>query len=329
MRTLRRPMFRTGGSAGTGITSGLAPRQGYQGTNDASDQRVKTTQERLMEAVGPSTTNINDFLINFGLDIASRSPSGNIFQTAAASAKEPYQKFAAANAASADLRRKVALEAETLDIGQENAMVMQKLENQGRIDVAEIANDPDRTATGLKIKTLQELFPDGGSEYERRLKDVIAGTSLSKDIGNIVASLISSGQDPEDAAKMAIKIILTIQEGLNVDMSNIRESDASGGRAGYQMGNTVTGAMPMQASAPQGMATEGMDTEGKSASIQMPYQEFRASMPPEVDDEIVQLIYYNQDAFADFAQISTQADVYDFNNRYGVSLVLPMNTKTT
>ena len=30
MRTLNRPMFRTGGSAGTGITSGLAPRQGYQ-----------------------------------------------------------------------------------------------------------------------------------------------------------------------------------------------------------------------------------------------------------------------------------------------------------
>ena len=29
MRTLNRPMFRTGGSTGTGITSGLAPRQGY------------------------------------------------------------------------------------------------------------------------------------------------------------------------------------------------------------------------------------------------------------------------------------------------------------
>ena len=40
MRTLRRPMFRIGGSAGSGITSGLAPRQGYQGTDDASDQNV-------------------------------------------------------------------------------------------------------------------------------------------------------------------------------------------------------------------------------------------------------------------------------------------------
>ena len=204
---------------------------------------------------------------------------------------------------------------EKIDIGQENATAIQKLQNQGKIDVAEIANDPDRTATGLKIKTLQGLFPEGGPEYERRLKDVIAGTSLSKDIGSIVASLISQGQDPNDAAKIAIKIILSIQAGLNVDMS---ETKASGGRAGYQMGNAVTGAMPVQASA----------TEGQP-SVQMPYQEFRAAIPAEVGDEIVQLIYYNQDAFADFAQITTQADIYAFNNKYGVSLVLPMDTKTT
>ena len=38
-RTLRRPMFRTGGTA-EGITSGLAPRQGYANDN-AYDQLVK------------------------------------------------------------------------------------------------------------------------------------------------------------------------------------------------------------------------------------------------------------------------------------------------
>ena len=45
-RTLRRPMFRMGGSTGEGITSGLqAPRQQYQGTGDASDQNVKKFNE--------------------------------------------------------------------------------------------------------------------------------------------------------------------------------------------------------------------------------------------------------------------------------------------
>ena len=42
MRTLNRPMFRTGGSAGTGITSGLAPRQGYQ----TARQKVMSPAEK-------------------------------------------------------------------------------------------------------------------------------------------------------------------------------------------------------------------------------------------------------------------------------------------
>ena len=40
-KIMTRPMFRKGGSAGGGITSGLAPRQGYQGTGNAADQSVQ------------------------------------------------------------------------------------------------------------------------------------------------------------------------------------------------------------------------------------------------------------------------------------------------
>ncbi len=67
--------------------------------------------------------------------------------------------------------------------------------------------------------------------------------------------------------------------------------------------------------------------ENIQPSVNMTYHEFRAKMPPQVDDEIVQLIYYNQDAFADFAQIKTQDEVYAFNNKWGVSLVLPFDTE--
>jgi len=293
-------MFRIGGPANEGITSGLAPRQGY----------ALSTSERLRKAAGQQPdTSLSQFMIDWGLNMASATPSGSIFSTAAQEAKAPYQGYKAAKAARAGFERDIGLEAAKIDIGQENAMIIQELQNQGKIDVAEIANNPANTATGLKIKELQGLFPDGGSEYERRLKDVIAGTSTEDDLAKIAAALITSGQDPEEAAKMAIKIYLSIQAGIGM---------RQGGRAGYQLGNSVMGAMPMQASA----------TEGQP-SVQMPYQEFRAAIPAEVSDEIVQLIYYNQDAFADFAQISTQADVYAFNNKYGVSLVLPMDTKTT
>ena len=92
-RTLRRPMFRMGGSA-EGLTSGLAPRQGYK---DANLVEQLQTKKNIIDTLAPRTprtdTSMRDFLINFGLDIASRSPSGNIFSTAAISAKDPFAKF--------------------------------------------------------------------------------------------------------------------------------------------------------------------------------------------------------------------------------------------
>ena len=113
------------------------------------------------------------------------------------------------------------------------------------------------------------------------------------------------------------------------------------GRVGYQLGATNQGVQPMgnaqvQASlnvdetiqTPQGTMQEDVSVQEKiQPSVNMTYQEFRAKMPPQVDDEIVQLVYYNQDAFADFAQIKTQDEVYAFNNKWGVSLVLPFDTE--
>jgi len=92
-RVLRRPMFRTGGSA-EGLTSGLqAPRQKY----DLGKDVQKITQQRdLINTLAPrKDTGLRDFLINFGLDIASRPPQGSIFSTAAAAAKGPFEQYQA------------------------------------------------------------------------------------------------------------------------------------------------------------------------------------------------------------------------------------------
>ena len=87
-------MFRTGGSA-EGLTSGLAPRQGYKDPAGLVEQIQQ--KKNIINQLAPRTprkdTSMRDFLINFGLDIASRPPSGSIFSTAAASAKEPFGKF--------------------------------------------------------------------------------------------------------------------------------------------------------------------------------------------------------------------------------------------
>ena len=80
-------MFRIGGSAGTGITSGLdQPRKQYQ---EGSPNPYN------MGAFSPGS--LPGFLTSFGLDLLSRSPQGNIFQTAATAAKGPFETFQMAN----------------------------------------------------------------------------------------------------------------------------------------------------------------------------------------------------------------------------------------
>jgi len=91
-RTLRRPMFRMGGAA-EGITSGLS-RQGYDTGNIV--EKIQT-QKSIIDALAPrqprTDRSMSNFLIDFGLDIASRPPSGSIFSTAASAAKEPFSRF--------------------------------------------------------------------------------------------------------------------------------------------------------------------------------------------------------------------------------------------
>ena len=95
MRTLNRPMFRLGGPANEGITSGLAPRQGYANSTGIVEQIQQ--KKSIIDALAPRTprrdSSLSQFMIDFGLDIASRPAEGSIFSTAAASAKEPFQRF--------------------------------------------------------------------------------------------------------------------------------------------------------------------------------------------------------------------------------------------
>ena len=117
-RTLKRPMFRMGGSTGTGITSGL-DRQNYkigggagmardnirlsdlpfmktQNTPTVDDKSVPKTSFLNPEGVGLGMGTLPGFLTQFGLNLVSATPRGNIFATAAESAKEPFSRFQAA-----------------------------------------------------------------------------------------------------------------------------------------------------------------------------------------------------------------------------------------
>ena len=116
MRTLNRPMFRLGGPANEGITSGLE-RSGY------ANSGVAKRKEMLMEGMGQQPDrSLSQFMIDFGLDIASRPAEGSIFSTAAASAKEPFQSYKASKAARGAYDQQVGLSAAESAIAHRDRM---------------------------------------------------------------------------------------------------------------------------------------------------------------------------------------------------------------
>jgi hypothetical protein len=343
-----RPRYYGGGTIGGGTIMGnmMGNRTGFQSPNikdvvetssyfDKERGEISAGEQEIVKT--PEGQNMYDVISSFGAYANMKNPDGS-YKTTGEAGFEQAESIAKIRKDRKDLQDAAKLkeledkrasinkqeqqvfDLDKLDIEQKNKVAIQELQNSGAIDIAKIQFDPARTATGLKIKELKALYPNGGQEYETRLKDILAGTSTQKDIASITAALIAGGGDPATAAADAIRIFLQIQEALGVKMKD-------GGRAGYQMGTPSTGAMPVATDTV--METETVTEEPQKASVPIPYSEFRAKIPAEVTDEIVQLIYYNENAFADFAQITTQADVYAFNNKYGVSLVLPMQTEMT
>ena len=85
-------MFRIGGSAGTGITSGLdQPQKMANGGRTGYQQGSMPT----FQASG-----LPGFLTQFGLNLLATPPAGNIFQTAGIAAREPFNQLQTSQARS-------------------------------------------------------------------------------------------------------------------------------------------------------------------------------------------------------------------------------------
>ena len=104
-------MFRLGGSAeNEGIMNGMRKRyeqgtkpEDIDSTYQEGDFNVNPTNQRTTERpsfrdILVQSPNLSPFLTEFGLNLLSQSPTGNIFQTAATAAKEPFQRLQAKRA---------------------------------------------------------------------------------------------------------------------------------------------------------------------------------------------------------------------------------------
>jgi hypothetical protein len=172
-RVLKRPMFRIGGSAGTGITSGLdQPRKQYaQGSEDkfmelvaelreqgfTQQEAIEEARRRLDMAKGGRVGYANGtqmpnfqmgglpgFLTGFGLNLLATPPRGNIFQTAATAAQDPFNRLQASQAAAMKtasdraFAEKLAKEEREFEEGQLDkrlAVEREKIDKMGGTDI--------------------------------------------------------------------------------------------------------------------------------------------------------------------------------------------------
>ena len=226
-RVMHRPMFRKGGSANEGITSGLAPRQGYSGMAGSNwVKQVLPTEEEIttlqkMYGKRPRSTNLNDFLINFGLNLASQTPGANIFQTAAAAAKEPFQIMQAKKAQDEQLQseREFQIKLKSLDRSDAEEVAKLMSETEG--------NEFFGNYEGALNKVLDARMKDASPFLKERNPIRAAKDQLIDD--NIPATIA------EFAAPYQAKIVQIIEDNPDVPF-DISQPYAYKGRSKYADG---------------------------------------------------------------------------------------------
>lgn len=336
-----RPRYYGGGTIGGGTIMGnmMGNRTGFEDPELKSipEQRKDLSIQEQEIVKTPKGSNMYDVISSFGTYANMRNPDGSYKTTGEAGFEqaEAISKIRkdrkdlqdAAKLKEIEDKRKV-LETEDKFIKDKELVTLEKtLDKDLKLAVEQAkGNNLDVIR---RISILDERLATGKitqAQYDDMTNALLSKSdTMLEQVNNIAQAMIEAGIVSTEAE--ALSKALALVTGSKNILYKKRENNAEGGRVGYQMGTSSTGAMPVQTAE----VTETVEevTEPNEPSVPLPYSEFRAKIPAEVSDEIVQLIYYNQNAFADFAQITTQADVYAFNNKYGVSLVLPMQTEMT
>ena len=356
-RILRRPMFRNGGKA-EGITSGLdTPKRGLVDGPGKYSQDYADLYKKAQEVTGQiypeQPTNINPFLMNFGLDLMSRSPQGGLLATAASAAKQPTQQLfkdietnkqrrrdtelslfstmAEADAAGASVRsikgQNVDRVLNSVEDLRNNYNTYTKTPTENGFDQlqGQIA-DMEKIAKGL-INFQVDMTPFQGQEGTDRLSDIkteltIKGTpqdQIRQKAEEQFQFEILAYKYQQLTGQTLVQQMIAAEEASAEEEEEVEER-AMGGRIGYANAGPV---MPQQPMMQQSTMAQAPGTMEQGDSEALSYDELRERLPSEITDEIVKLIAESPEALEDFAVIQTQQDVNNFNSKYGVQLTLP------
>ena len=356
-RVLRRPMFRIGGSAGEGITSGL-DRKGYKEGTDEYDRALKTT-ERFMtdidrfrgDAGAFAPGGKNAFLTQFGLNLLSTPPTGSGFggllRTAAVAAKEPFQTLQAAKLAERERQADTAEDIFGTALASEYDLTAKKLKSSDERKTPEVEAEIIRTAQNniFDARAILEK-PDATADEKKAAQQKIKVNQnvLEKEIGVPAeyAAIISS-EELFDSYKSGYiekenqRRVNDYKEknpnataediAANVTLIDVNSPEAADFtilelRKKYYFASG--GRVGYKLGTPKPMMEEVAEQKRDTGEVQeLSYTELRARLPQEISNDIVQLLANSKQALLDFANIQTPEDIASFNQQYDVNLTLP------
>tara|TARA_Y100001937_G_scaffold31131_1_gene44659 strand:- start:25 stop:960 length:936 start_codon:yes stop_codon:yes gene_type:complete len=253
-RILNRPMFRMGGSSGTGITSGL------------DQQPRKPLQQGSMPNF--QFGGVPGFLTSFGLNLLATPPRGNIFQTSAVAARDPFnrlQEFQTRRAltqAERDFEEKKLSDQREFKKGQQDALIKAQREMSEAEIEAKAAETDKLIASREKIAgakddiTVQELATQYLGDYDGDLNKATNKARFFLEVRpNLVASVGATQiggiieadlQDPKAAKRFANqnknkigKVFFDISTGQTLLLT--KDTNNNLGFVSFEAGTTLPG----------------------------------------------------------------------------------------
>jgi len=355
-RTLRRPMFRMGGSTNSGITSGLdQPRKPLKDGDDPYNRAIKITDryeadmDRYKGEQAPLMPGgLPNFLTSFGLNLMSQTPTGNIFSTAATAAKEPFKTFQAAKLAERQDKQGRLDDIFSGALSSEYDLEERRIKNLKPGDDGRLSPEVERD---IITNAQQTIFDQRAiiNNPESTAEEIAAAKNRITINQNVLVKEL--GVPPEYAAILGDPDLFGDAMADYVQTENKRRIDE------YVEANPNATPQQIQENVPQmqegtaqardftidqlkqkyyyndggrvGLAFGGDPmmpavAEAPKDEVQdLSYTELRSRLPQEISNDIVQLLANSKQALMDFANIQTGEDIASFNQQYDVNLTLP------
>ena len=288
-----------------------------------------------------------DYLGEVALNLVSTPTSGNIVGDIGTSMKEPYSRYLDRKQSAAEQR--YGSQADMFKTMMGGAFDVMAAKEEGKASGKGWLKQWEHEQIPILNRTIRDLTKkqDNGTitaDEELDLQSAIEQKRGIVDIDEVTGAFLKTEEGGElvvDTMKTLLEKDLQIEDPekrkypkgkkdvqLYLDaIAEVRRRLGlkEGGRVGYQNAGAVMPGQPMQAAMPMNQEAGPMD-QGEQVPEELQnidYNTLRARLPTSITDDIVRLIASSAEAMEDFATIQTQQDINNFNQKYGVELVLP------